>query len=66
VLSFPPPAKFEISKTSEQYVELRRNDGNEFEKIFSIEQSTDGTNYTAIDTIGADSTTAVITRTFVV
>jgi hypothetical protein len=66
VLSFPPPAEFEITETSEHYVVLHWNDSNEFEKIFSIEQSTDGTNYTAIDTIGADSTTTVIARTFVV
>ena len=54
-LSFPAPTNLTITESSEHNVHLRWSDNNDFESIFSIEQSTDAIHFTEVVTAPRDT-----------
>ncbi|MBM4165487.1 MAG: fibronectin type III domain-containing protein, partial [Ignavibacteria bacterium] len=65
-LTFNPPTNLTISDFTETQVTLQWQDNSTIETGFLIEQGTDGTNYTLVDSVNANITSKTLSGVFLI
>jgi formylglycine-generating enzyme required for sulfatase activity len=64
MVSFPAPSNLTVISITATSADMRWNDNTGFETAFVIEQSTDGTNFRAVDSVGANITMRTVAGSF--